>query len=172
VTFIFVVASFAFTANFLFWISSECTTTTCYFPIPTIPLVLLGLYISATDSLTYPTFPIFLQERKLGTAFGGALICQNIALTIGPAVAGYLLDDAPNYNIGYKRVSFFLMMSSAIGMIFIAILYWLEKKKGSRLQKVHDKFDPPLDDDEEIADEEQEKQAFVEDDTVHSASAL
>jgi MFS family permease len=130
-----------FTAHLLFLTSHDCTTI-CWFPIPILPLLLLGLYISMSDSLTYPTFPVFLPERKYSTAFAGALILQNIMLVVGPSVVGLLLDDAPNYDTGYVWVSGYLLANSATGLIFIAFMYFVDRKQGSRLQLVHEEFDP------------------------------
>ena len=130
----FIVALLLFTSNLLFLTSKDCTNA-CYWPFPVIPLILLGLFISATDSVTYPSFPIFLPATKLATSYAGAWCFQNIILTIDPTIVGVIIDSAPDYNIGYIRVSLFLLSTSCIGLIVIGLIYW-ENRKGYKLHLV------------------------------------
>jgi len=71
-------------------------------------------------------------------------------LSIGPIVIGIILDDSPSYSIGYVWVSWFLVVNVLIALILVGIIYWLDKKRGSRLQEAVEEFNPlpEFDDDE------------------------
>ena len=135
VTLIFIVGYLIFTANLLFLTSSDCSSL-CYWPLPVIPLILLGIYRSAIDGVTFPSFSIFLPQRKLAISYAGAFCFQNLLLTIDPTIMGIIIDDAPNYNVGYIRVSLFLLFNSLLGLIVIGFIYW-ENRKGYKLQLVY-----------------------------------
>jgi len=153
VYFMLMAAMFLVGAHLGFITSHDCANE-CYWPVPVVPLVLLGLYISCADSLTYPSFPIFLPERKLATAFAGALVCQNIVLTVGPAIVGLILDDAPDYDVGYERASWFFLGCALAGIVVIGFLYVVDRRQGSRLQLVHEVFEV---EDERDGEEERER---------------
>ena len=134
VSLIFIAATFPFTCNLLFLLDQSNNNDSNYFPMPVLSLLLMGLYISGSDSLTYPSFPVILPSNRLATAYSAAFAFQNLILSIYPVLIGIILDRSLTYEIGYNKVSLFLCLSSFCGILIIAIIYWKDKKSGSRLQ--------------------------------------
>ena len=122
-------------ANVIFFTGKDCSKT-CYFPIPILPIVLLGIACGGNESVIFPSFATFLPERKLATAYAGTMVSQNIFLTIQGYISAEIIDAAPNSSIGYSRVSLMSIASCVLAIIACIILYGKDRQGGSKLQNV------------------------------------
>jgi len=103
----------------------------------TIPQFIFGFYTGLTDAASFPSLPLVLDEVYLGTGYGLFFVIQNILLLGLPPIAAYLIKITPDndYNGYFWMLVFFLICSIAV-FIESALLYVVDRKNGSVLQKV------------------------------------
>ncbi|MCP2619085.1 MFS transporter, partial [Candidatus Aminicenantes bacterium AC-335-A11] len=86
---------------------------------PAIPMIVLGISFSLVPAALWPSIPIMIEEKRLGTAFGLMTLIQNIGLTIFPWLAGKITDlsggDYTNTMLMFASLGF-------IGAIFSILL--------------------------------------------------
>lgn len=92
---------------------------------PAIPMVILGISFSLVPAAMWPSIPIMIEEKRLGTAFGLMTLIQNIGLTIFPWLAGKITDLS-----GGDYTNTMLMFASLglVGTIFSILLKISDKK--------------------------------------------
>lgn len=61
---------------------------------PLLPMIGLGVSFSLVASALWPSLPLLVEEKRLGTAFGLTTLLQNAGLTVFPWAAGKLTDVA------------------------------------------------------------------------------
>ncbi|MGZ5032131.1 MAG: MFS transporter [Usitatibacter sp.] len=88
--------------------------------------VLIGLSFSLVPAVLWPSVTFLVEQRRFGTAFGLMTMLQNIGLTLGNLVAGYLNDayGASESNpAGYTPMLWFFGLLSLVAFVF-AMLLW------------------------------------------------
>jgi len=92
---------------------------------PAIPMIILGISFSLVPAAMWPSIPIMIEEKRLGTAFGLMTLIQNIGLTVFPWLAGKITDLS-----GGDYTNTMLMFASlgVIGAIFSILLKISDRK--------------------------------------------
>jgi len=88
--------------------------------------VLIGISFSLVPAVLWPSVTFLVEQRRFGTAFGLMTMLQNIGLTLGNLVAGYLNDanGASEANpAGYMPMLWFFGLLSLVAFVF-ALLLW------------------------------------------------
>jgi MFS family permease len=98
---------------------------------PAVAMIVLGISFSLVPAAMWPSIPIMVEEKRLGTAFGLMTLIQNVGLTIFNWVAGKLTDLA-----GGDYTHTILMFASLgfVGLVFSLLLKMAAKKEGSGLE--------------------------------------
>jgi MFS family permease len=93
---------------------------------PLLPMIGLGVSFSLVASALWPSIPLLIEEKRLGTAFGLTTLLQNAGLTVFPWAAGKLTDVAGG---DYKNS---LLMFAGLGVfaLILSILLRLSARKG------------------------------------------
>ncbi len=103
-------------------------------------LVLIGLGYAFFSSALWPSVPFVVKEKVVGSAFGIAMSCQQIGITVVPLLIG-VLEDHTEYKEGYFwvhyllniQVSILLATCAVIGIVFGFILMIYDFRHGSIL---------------------------------------
>jgi len=92
---------------------------------PAIPMIILGISFSLVPAAMWPSIPIMIEEKRLGTAFGLMTLIQNIGLTVFPWLAGKITDlsggDYTNTMLMFASLGF-------IGAVFSILLKIADRK--------------------------------------------
>jgi len=93
---------------------------------PLLPMIGLGVSFSLVASALWPSLPLLIEEKRLGTAFGLTTLIQNAGLTVFPWAAGKLTDQAGG---DYKNS---LLMFAGLGVVavILSVLLRLSARKG------------------------------------------
>jgi MFS family permease len=93
---------------------------------PLLPMIGLGISFSLVASALWPSLPLLVEEKRLGTAFGLTTLIQNAGLTVFPWAAGKLTDTAGG---DYKNS---LLMFAGLGVVAVvlSVLLRLSARKG------------------------------------------
>jgi MFS family permease len=75
----------------------------------------------------WPSIPIMVEEKRLGTAFGLMTMIQNIALTLFNWVAGKITDIAGG---DYKYTILMFASLGFVGLLFALLLKSEAKREG------------------------------------------
>jgi MFS family permease len=93
---------------------------------PVVAMVMLGFSFSLVPAALWPTIPLIIEEKRLGTAFGLMTLLQNIGMTAVPWLAGKITDisggDYTNTMIMFAFLGF-------VGLVFSLMLKISEKKE-------------------------------------------
>jgi len=82
-----------------------------------VPLVMMGVFYATYAAIIWPCYPLVVEVRALGTAFGIVTACQNAMLVVAPLLVGYIHDNTTGDGTGYFWTEIFL--------IGIAVCGWL-----------------------------------------------
>jgi MFS family permease len=93
---------------------------------PAIAMVLLGFSFSLVPAALWPTIPLLVEDKRLGTAFGLMTLLQNIGMAVIPWVAGRLTDISGG---DYKYAMVMFASLGFVGLIFSLLLKISEKKE-------------------------------------------
>jgi len=103
----------------------------CYSTI--IPQVLFGLLIGINDAATFPSLPIILDEKYLGTGYGLFFVIQNFLIFVLPPAAAYIIDATSKVQSGYFwMLVFFFALSVVTALESFAVMIQ-DRKAGRRL---------------------------------------
>ena len=93
---------------------------------PLLPMIGLGVSFSLVASALWPSLPLLIEEKRLGTAFGLTTLIQNVGLTVFPWAAGKLTDTAGG---DYKNS---LLMFAGLGVVAVvlSVLLRMSARKG------------------------------------------
>lgn len=98
---------------------------------PAIAMVMLGFSFSLVPAALWPTIPLIIEDKRLGTAFGLMTLLQNVGMTAVPWLAGKLTDisggDYTNTMIMFASLGF-------IGLVFSIFLKISEKKENLAIE--------------------------------------
>lgn len=94
---------------------------------PAVAMIALGIAFSLVPAAMWPSIPIMVEEKRLGTAFGLMTLIQNVGLTVFNWVAGKLTDLA-----GGDYTPTILMFASLgfVGLVFAVLLKLAARKEG------------------------------------------
>jgi MFS family permease len=86
---------------------------------PALAMIILGISFSLVPASMWPSIPIMVEEKRLGTAFGLMTLIQNAGLTLFNWVAGKLTDMS-----GGDYTPTILMFASLgfVGLVFALLL--------------------------------------------------
>lgn len=95
---------------------------------PIFPMIILGGAFVLVPAAMWPSVPLIVDKKIVGTAFGIMTQIQNIGLALFPILNGMLREATKGYSASM------LMFSSlgALGFIF-ALLLWRADKKRARI---------------------------------------
>jgi predicted MFS family arabinose efflux permease len=93
---------------------------------PLLPMVGLGVSFSLVASALWPSLPLLIEEKRLGTAFGLTTLIQNVGLTLFPWAAGKLTDRAG----GDYRNSLLMFAGLGVAAVILSVLLRLSARKG------------------------------------------
>jgi nitrate/nitrite transporter NarK len=86
---------------------------------PLLPMIGLGVSFSLVASALWPSLPLLIDEKRLGTAFGLTTLLQNAGLTVFPWAAGKLTDVARG---DYKNS---MLMFAGLGVVALVLSVFL-----------------------------------------------
>jgi MFS family permease len=92
---------------------------------PAVPMIILGISFSLVPAALWPSIPIMIEEKRLGTAFGLMTLIQNIGLTIFPWLAGKITDLSGG---DYTNTMLMFAFLGFIGAIFSILLKISDRK--------------------------------------------
>jgi MFS family permease len=98
---------------------------------PAIAMVMLGFSFSLVPAALWPTIPLIIEEKRLGTAFGLMTLLQNIGMAAVPWLAGKITD------ISVGDYTYTMIMFASLGfvaLIFSLLLKIFEKKEALAIE--------------------------------------
>ncbi len=98
---------------------------------PAIAMVLLGFSFSLVPAALWPTIPLLVEDRRLGTAFGLMTLLQNIGMAAVPWLAGRLTDISGG---DYTYAMGMFASLGFLGLVFSLLLRISEKKEGLNIE--------------------------------------
>jgi len=101
-----------------------------YWP-PSAAMIVLGISFSLVPAAMWPSIPIMVEEKRLGTAFGLMTLIQNIGLTAFPWLAGKITDISGG---DYTKTMLMFASLGFVGFIFSMLLKGAVKKEGATLE--------------------------------------
>jgi MFS family permease len=93
---------------------------------PVVPMIGLGISFSLVASALWPSIPLLIEEKRLGTAFGLTTLLQNAGLTVFPWVAGKLTDVSG----GDYRNSMLMFAGLGVVAFILSVLLRISSRKG------------------------------------------
>jgi MFS family permease len=98
---------------------------------PALAMIILGISFSLVPAAMWPSIPIMVEEKRLGTAFGLMTLIQNAGLTLFNWAAGKLTDMA-----GGDYTHTILMFASLgfVGLVFALLLKAAAKKESAGIE--------------------------------------
>jgi len=97
---------------------------------PAVPMMVLGMAFVLVPAALWPSVPMVVNSKKVGTAFGLLTMIQNIGLALFPFLNGLLRDATHNYT-----ASMIMFASLGImGLIFAVLLKRSDKTAGGILE--------------------------------------
>jgi len=96
---------------------------------PAIPFIILGLAFSLVPAAMWPSVPILVNEKYLGTAYGMIGWIQNAGLTLFPWLAGLIVDRS-----GYQPMQMMFSSLGVVGMISAFLLLRADRVYKTGLQ--------------------------------------
>lgn len=98
---------------------------------PAIPMVVLGAAFVLVPAAMWPSVPLIVPKKTVGTAFGLMTFIQNIGLALFPFLNGWLRDTTQTYS-----ASMVMFASLGLfGLVFAILLKRADKKEGGVLER-------------------------------------
>ncbi len=98
---------------------------------PAVPMIVLGVAFSLVPAAMWPSIPIMVEEKRLGTAFGLMTLIQNVGLTVFNWLAGKITDLSAG---DYQNTMLMFAALGLLGFIFSLLLKRAAGKEGSRIE--------------------------------------
>ncbi|MGB3861836.1 MAG: MFS transporter [Candidatus Aminicenantaceae bacterium] len=98
---------------------------------PAVSMVMLGFSFSLVPAALWPTIPLIIEEKRLGTAFGLMTLLQNIGMTAVPWLAGKITDISGG-DYTYTMIMFASL--GFVGLIFSLLLKISENKEALAIE--------------------------------------
>jgi MFS family permease len=97
---------------------------------PSIPMVILGAAFVLVPAAMWPSVPLIVPKRTVGTAFGLMTFIQNIGLALFPFLNGWLRDTTQTYS-----ASMIMFASLGLfGLVFAVLLRRADAREGNVLE--------------------------------------
>ncbi len=100
-------------------------------PIPS--MIVLGVAFVLVPAALWPSVPLVVEEKRVGTAFGLITAIQNVGLMTFPKLSGYLIDTTKDYTATQVMFS----MLGVAGLIFAFLLLRADRRSGGALERAH-----------------------------------
>jgi MFS family permease len=100
---------------------------------PAVPMIALGAAFVLVPACVWPSVPLIVDERHIGTAFGLMTAIQNIGLLAFPYLNGKLRDATE----GYTASQIMFAMLGLAGFIFAVLLLRSDRREGGRLEEAN-----------------------------------
>jgi MFS family permease len=98
---------------------------------PAIPMIVLGAAFVLVPAAIWPSVPLIVEEKRVGTAFGLMTALQNLGLLAFPYFNGELRDQTKGYT--WSQVMFAGL--GVAGLVFAVMLLRADKQAGGRLER-------------------------------------
>jgi len=98
-------------------------------PIPS--MIVLGAAFVLVPAAMWPSVPLVVEEKRLGTAFGLMTAIQNMGLALFPALNGKLRDVTGTYTA--TQIMFASL--GLAGLVFAFLLLKSDKRHGGKLEQ-------------------------------------
>ena len=97
---------------------------------PAVSMIVLGAAFVLVPAAMWPSVPLIVDEKRVGTAFGVMTAIQNIGLLIFPWLNGQLRD----HTTGYAASQTMFAGLGVAGLIFAVLLLSADRKAGRVLE--------------------------------------
>jgi len=98
---------------------------------PVFPMMVLGAAFVLVPACLWPSVPLLVDERRVGTAFGLMTAIENLGLATFPAVNGALRDATH----GYTASQIMFAALGFCGLIFSILLLRADRREGRPLER-------------------------------------
>jgi len=98
---------------------------------PAFAMVVLGISFSLVPAAMWPSIPVMVEEKRLGTAFGLMTLIQNIGLTVFPWLAGKITDISGG---DYTNTMIMFASLGLVGLFFSLLLKFSARKEGTKIE--------------------------------------
>ena len=98
---------------------------------PVLPMIVLGAAFVLVPACLWPSVPLIVEERCVGTAFGLMTAIQNLGLATFPVANGALRDATRGYTA--SQIVFALL--GFCGLIFSLLLLRADRREGGHLER-------------------------------------
>jgi MFS family permease len=98
---------------------------------PVLSMMVLGAAFVLVPACVWPSVPLIVEERCVGTAFGLMTAIQNLGLATFPVVNGALRDATHGYTA--SQIMFALL--GFCGLIFSLLLLRADRREGGHLER-------------------------------------
>jgi len=98
---------------------------------PVLSMIVLGAAFVLVPACVWPSVPLIVEERCVGTAFGLMTAIQNLGLAAFPVANGALRDATR----GYTASQIMFAVLGFCGLIFSILLRRADRREGGRLER-------------------------------------
>ncbi len=98
---------------------------------PVLPMMVLGAAFVLVPAAMWPSVPLIVEEKRVGTAYGLMTAIQNAGLLLFPYLNGQLRDTTRGYTA--SQVMFGCL--GAVGLIFALLLWRADRREGGALER-------------------------------------
>jgi len=99
--------------------------------MPALAMIVLGIAFSLVPAALWPSIPVLVEEKRLGTAFGLMTEIQNVGMAVFPWVAGKLTDVAGG---DYTHAMVMFASLGFVGLVFSLLLKRASRREGAGLE--------------------------------------
>eukprot|EP00560_Eucampia_antarctica_P007462 CAMPEP_0197826808 /NCGR_PEP_ID=MMETSP1437-20131217/3707_1 /TAXON_ID=49252 ORGANISM="Eucampia antarctica, Strain CCMP1452" /NCGR_SAMPLE_ID=MMETSP1437 /ASSEMBLY_ACC=CAM_ASM_001096 /LENGTH=556 /DNA_ID=CAMNT_0043427397 /DNA_START=255 /DNA_END=1925 /DNA_ORIENTATION=+ len=105
---------------------------------PIVPLILQGFAYSMYAAVIWPSVPLIVDAKYIGTAFGVITSVQNIGLVSFPMIIAAIYNGSEQHYI--PNVEYFFVVCASLGVLVGILLNIVDMRSGGKLNKVHREF--------------------------------
>ncbi len=98
---------------------------------PVLPMIVLGAAFVLVPAALWPSVPLIVDQKRVGTAYGLMTAVQNAGLLLFPFLNGQLRDVTHGYTA--SQVMFGSL--GGVGLIFALLLWRADRREGGRLER-------------------------------------
>jgi hypothetical protein len=93
--------------------------------VPAVPMLILGSAFVLLPAALWPSVPLLVDHRRLGTAYGLMTLVQNVGLMLFPYLNGMLRERTAGYGSS-------MMMFAGLGTAALVFAVLLKRADSSR----------------------------------------
>jgi len=98
---------------------------------PALPMIVLGAAFVLVPAAMWPSVPLIVEEKRVGTAYGVMTAIQNVGLLAFPYLNGELRD----LTHGYTASQFMFASLGLAGLVFALLLWKADRREGGALER-------------------------------------